>query len=132
MISTKTSLNPQTRDQKSLETKNLNQKLLNLEVVIGFASLLAFFAIIITSSLAFSNSDYEVGAILMAIGIIFFVAMALIMLRIEQLVGYYLCGRCHHKYIPKYSSVLWGAHFGRTRYIKCPKCHQWSWQKKVL
>ena len=40
--------------------------------------------------------------------------------------------KCHHKYIPKYSSVLWAMHVNRTRYMKCPKCNQRSWQKKVI
>ena len=53
-------------------------------------------------------------------------------LRIEQIAGYYECQKCHHKYIPTYSSVLWAMHINRTRYMKCPKCNQRSWNKKVI
>lgn len=49
----------------------------------------------------------------------------------QQKAGYYECQKCHHKYIPSYSSVLWAMHINRTRYMKCPKCNQKSWQKKV-
>ena len=58
--------------------------------------------------------------------------MCLVALRIEQVAGYYECAKCHHKYVPTYSSVLWAAHFGRTRHMKCPKCHKKSWSKKTI
>ena len=53
-------------------------------------------------------------------------------IKIEQTAGYYECAKCHHKYIPTYSNVLWAMHINRTRYMKCPKCNQRSWQKKVI
>jgi len=61
-----------------------------------------------------------------------FIIMIPFAIRIEQTAGYYECQKCHHKYIPKYSSVLWAMHVNRTRYMKCPKCNQRSWQKKVI
>ena len=51
-------------------------------------------------------------------------------IRIEQVAGYYECQKCHHKYIPTYSSVLWSMYINRTRYMKCPKCNEKSWNKK--
>ena len=53
-------------------------------------------------------------------------------IRIEQTAGYYECAKCKHRYVPSYSSVLWAMHMGRTRYMKCPKCQQRSWQKKRI
>ena len=53
-------------------------------------------------------------------------------LKIETDTGYYECSKCHHKYVPKYSKVYFAMHLGTTRYLKCPKCNQRSWQKKVL
>ena len=44
----------------------------------------------------------------------------------ENVIGY-----CGHRYIPKYSSVYFAMHLGRTRYMTCPKCHKKSWQKKI-
>lgn len=40
--------------------------------------------------------------------------------------------KCHNKYVPKYSKVYFAMHFGTTRYMKCPKCNEKSWQRKVL
>jgi NAD-dependent SIR2 family protein deacetylase len=53
-------------------------------------------------------------------------------IRIEQTAGYYECNKCHEKYVPKYHSVLFAMHFGRTRFMKCPKCNKYSFQKKVI
>ena len=61
-----------------------------------------------------------------------FIIMLPFAIRIEQTAGYYECQKCHHKYIPTYSSVLFAMHMNRTRYMKCPKCNQRSWQRKVL
>lgn len=54
------------------------------------------------------------------------------LIRIEQKAGYYECARCGHRYVPSYKMMLWSMHMGRTRYMKCPKCGQKSWQKKVV
>jgi DNA-directed RNA polymerase subunit RPC12/RpoP len=52
--------------------------------------------------------------------------------RIEQVAGYYACKKCGHKYVPTYKAVNLSMHMGRTRYMKCPKCGEKSWQKKVI
>ena len=53
-------------------------------------------------------------------------------LKIEQKAGYYECRKCHHKYVPTYPDVFWAMHINRTRYMKCPECDKWSWNKKVI
>lgn len=53
-------------------------------------------------------------------------------IKIEQIAGYYECKHCKHKYVPIYRSVCLAMHIGRTRYMKCPKCKKWSWQRKVI
>ena len=54
------------------------------------------------------------------------------MIKIEQTAGYYECAKCEHKYVPTYKSVFFSMHTHTTRYMRCPKCNQGSWQKKVL
>ena len=70
--------------------------------------------------------------ILIVIGSIIFAVGVGNAIKIEQIAGYYECNRCHHKYVPTYMSVFFAMHIGRTRYMKCPKCNKWSWNKKVL
>ncbi len=65
------------------------------------------------------------GSILFATGVGFAV-------RIEQTAGYYECARCGYRYVPSYKSVLMSTRWGRTRHMRCPKCREKSWQKKVI
>ena len=53
-------------------------------------------------------------------------------LKIEQVAGYYECKNCHHKYIPKFKTIFFAQHMGRTRKMKCPKCGKKIWNKKVI
>ena len=53
-------------------------------------------------------------------------------LLIEKDAGFYECPHCHDKHIPTFKQVLLAMHMGRTRYMKCPKCHKAGWQKKVV
>ena len=56
----------------------------------------------------------------------------MVLLKIEQVAGYYECEHCHHKYVPTYLNLNKAMHMGRTRYMKCPECGKKSWQKKVI
>ena len=53
-------------------------------------------------------------------------------LKLEQIAGYYECGACGHTYVPTYKAVNMSMHMGRTRYMKCPKCGEKTWQKKRI
>ena len=53
-------------------------------------------------------------------------------MKIEQHAGYYECKHCGHRYVPTAKAMWSSMHMGRTRYMKCPKCSQKSWQKKVV
>ena len=66
------------------------------------------------------------------IGMAQFIVFAFFALKIEQVAGYYECKKCGHRYVPSYKAVNMAMHLGRTRYMKCPKCGKWSWQKKTI
>ena len=53
-------------------------------------------------------------------------------LKLEISVGAYKCKNCGHEIVPAYAEALNAMHMGTTRYLKCPKCNQRSWCKKVL
>ena len=53
-------------------------------------------------------------------------------LKLEISVGAYKCKNCGHDIVPAYAEALNAMHMGTTRYLKCPKCNQRSWCKKVL
>ena len=107
-----------------------DKRLLTMEIVIGVLAGLVLFILIFVASFV-EMADW-LRILLIIIGLIPFMIGILFAIRIEQTAGYYECQKCHHKYIPTYSSVLWSMHINRTRYMKCPKCNQKSWQKKVI
>ena len=112
--------------QKELNDKNL----LKLEWVIGYISSISFLTLIFTAS--FINMETWIRILLIVLGLIIFIVGMVNGLKIEQTAGYYECAKCHHKYIPKFNSVLFAQHFGRTRYMRCPHCNEKSWNKKVI
>ena len=110
-----------------------DKRLLNLEVVLGSIVTVSFFAILVLSFYIVAKFNvYVVPAIFIGVGTAIFVVGIVFCLLIEQKAGYYECEKCHHKYVPTFSQTLWSMHLGRTRYMKCPHCHQKSWNKKVL
>ena len=112
------------------EKEEADKKMLTLEYVIGYTASVMFFTLIFVAS--YIEMANWLRILLIVFGFInFFIAM-FFAIRIEQTAGYYECSKCHNKYVPDYFSVLWAPHFGRTRYMKCPKCNQKSWQKKVI
>lgn len=107
-----------------------DKELLTLEIVLCTLVTIIMLCLVLVASLV--EMDNYIRAILIIIGIITFAIGIGFGIRIEQVAGYYECRKCHHKFIPKYSSVLWAMHFGRTRYMKCPECGEKSWNKKVI
>ncbi len=112
------------------QKEEADKRLLTIEIVIGVLISIVFFVLIFIAS--FVEMEDWLRVTLIVTGFIPFIIMVPFAIRIEQIAGYYECQKCHHKYIPTYSSVLWAMHINRTRYMKCPKCNQRSWQKKVI
>lgn len=106
------------------------RKLLKLKFVIGYTAKLASLALfIIDFCIVMPNWLWILSTI---IYILIFIIAGHCCIKIEQTVGYYECQKCHHKYIPTYSSLFNSMHFGLSVHMKCPKCNKKSWQKKVL
>ena len=112
------------------EKENSDKRLLKLEIVIGIVTVIPFLVLLGISSYV-EMADW-LRIVLIIIGLVPFLTATFFALRIEQKAGYYECAKCHHKYVPTYSSVFWAMHMGRTRYMKCPKCGIKSWNKKVI
>ena len=107
-----------------------DKQLLRLEIVIGFTASITFFTLIFVAS--FVKMDTWSSILLIVIGIVIFALGVSNAVKIEQVAGYYECPKCNHKYVPTYKNVLWAQHMGRTRKLKCPKCGNKSWHKKVI
>lgn len=121
-------------EEKLLELKKITEKnnktLLMLETVIGFTCSITFMIIIFVA--CFANMNLIPRIILISTAIVVFIIGLFFAMKLEREAGYYECQKCHHKYIPNILPFWFAMHFGRTRYLKCPKCGKHSWNKKVL
>ena len=121
-------------EEKLLELQERNndyaRKLLFLEYIVGFGASITFMTLIFIAS--FVKMDTWIVVLLISLGIIIFMIGMICSLKIEQTAGYYECAKCHHKYIPTFKSVLLSQHINRTRKMKCPKCGEKTWNKKVI
>lgn len=113
------------------EKEQSDRHLLTLEWVVGGFSILVLLVPIILGALLPSLLDWQRALICFSGFIPAFVGF-FFAVRIEQVAGYYACKKCGHKYVPTYKAVNLSMHMGRTRYMKCPKCGEKSWQKKVI
>ncbi len=107
-----------------------DKQLLTLEWVIGILSVLVL--LIPAFIAAYLPMEDWLRILLVVGGFVLCMTGLMFAIRIEQTAGYYKCAKCGNTHVPTFNAVLWAMHFGRTRYMKCPKCGKWSWQKKVI
>lgn len=112
------------------QKQQADKKLLSSEIYIGLFSTIIFLSLAFVAS--FVEMQTWLRILLIVIGLINFIIGVAYAIKIEQVAGYYECGKCHHTFIPEYKNVFFAMHAGRTRYLKCPKCNQRSWNKKVI
>lgn len=112
------------------QKEEMDKRLLSLEILIGVLSMIILLGFTFIAGFVPMQAWLRIS--LIAVGVVTCIIGIVYALRIEQTAGYYECAKCHHKYVPTFNSVLWAMHVNRTRYMKCPKCHKKSWQKKVI
>ena len=112
------------------QKEEADRRLLTIEIVMGVITLVMYCTLVM--GVGFLPIKESTQILIIMLATILIVIMAFVALKIEQIAGYYECRKCHHKYVPTYSNVLWAMHVGRTRYMKCPECGKRSWQKKVI
>jgi transcriptional regulator with XRE-family HTH domain len=112
------------------EKEKADRNLLTIESVMGFVSIGIMLGLCILAS--FAPIEDWIRIVLIIIGFVPVLVLIPFLIRIEQVAGYYECQKCGNRYIPKYGTVFLSMHAGRTRYMKCPKCNEKSWQKKVI
>ena len=112
------------------EVEDMNRQMLRTEYLISFPTIIAGLFMCFVASFVEMPTWIRVLLIVFAFVMIF--AIAFIAVGIEQKAGYYECQHCRHRYVPTYRQTILAMHTGRTRYMKCPECGKWSWQKKVL
>lgn len=112
------------------EKEAADKRLLAIEIVVGVISIAFLLAMEVVS--AYVQAEDWVRIVLMVVGFIPIAVAFPFMLKIEQVAGYYECKKCGHRYVPTMKDINLAPHMGRTRHMKCPKCGEKSWQKKVI
>ena len=112
------------------QKEQADKQLLSLETFVGYSISIVFISLVFVASFVQMASWLKI--VLIAMGLILFAAGIGFAIRVEQTAGYYECAKCGYKYVPTYKSVLMSTHMGRTRHMRCPKCNEKSWQKKVI
>lgn len=112
------------------EKEQADKRFLSLEILIGVLSIIIMLGFMIPA--AYIPMENWLRICLIVAGVVIAMVGIMFAIRIEQTAGYYKCAKCGHRYVPSYSSVLWAMHINRTRYMKCPKCNKFSWNKKVI
>ena len=107
-----------------------DKRLLHMEALLGILCILpVFISMLIVLIIPMEES---LGGVIVGTSIIPLLIATPFVIKIEQTAGYYECRKCNHRYIPSYIGVFSSMHYGRTRYMKCPKCKKYSWNKKVI
>ena len=112
------------------QVEEKNRQLLRTEYLIVIPVVAMGLVLILVAGLVEMSSVWRGTLILFAVAMI--VVFAFIAVGIEQKAGYYECQKCHNRHVPTYWQANLAPHIGRTRYMKCPACGKWSYQKKVL
>ena len=107
-----------------------DKRLLRMEILMGILGVLPLLISVVIVSIV--PMEEWLAGLIAGISVIPLLIATPFAIRIEQTAGYYECKKCHHRYVPTYPSVLWAMHINRTRYMKCPKCNEKSWNKKVI
>ena len=112
------------------QKEEADKRLLSMEIVMGIVCIIPLLAAVVIA-LTIPLEEWIQTVIVIASLIPLLIATPFA-LKIEQKAGYYECKKCHHQYVPTYPDVFWAIHVNRTRYMKCPECNKWSWNKKVI
>ena len=112
------------------QKEEADRRLLKLEIVLGIIALLPLIAAVVIAGTV-PMEEWK-GALLVGLGLLPLLIATPFALKIEQKAGYYECKKCGHRHIPMYSSVFFAMHANRTRYMRCPSCGKFSWQRKVV
>ena len=113
------------------QKEEADRNLLRMEIVIGVISVAVLLAGAVVASYVPNLKEWQRVLVVVA-GMIPILVAFPFLLKIEQKAGYYECKKCGHRYIPTMKAVTMAPHAGRTRKMRCPKCQEKSWQKKVL
>ena len=113
---------------KELEKKN--KTIWSSMWALMIVSITALLAGVLAAALFIPEGPWQLVVIVAVV--VLFLIPCFFALKLEVSVGAYKCKNCGYEIVPTYREALNAMHMGTTRYLKCPKCQQRSWCKKIL
>ena len=113
---------------KELEKKN--KTIWSSMWALMIVSITALLAGVLAAALCIPEGPWQLVVIVAVV--VLFLIPCFFALKLEVSVGAYKCKNCGYEIVPTYREALNAMHMGTTRYLKCPKCNQRSWCKKVM
>ena len=113
---------------KEIERKN--KTIWSAMWIIMIVSILALFAGLFAAAFFVPEGPWQLVVILAVV--VVFLIPCFYALKLEVSVGAYKCKNCGAEIVPTYKEALGAMHMGTTRYLKCPKCNERTWCKKVI
>jgi len=115
-----------------IREKEDNKKKMQLTVVTGVISTVAFFTLIIVVSVYTDVISMPAKVLLSVIACAVFVVGLYFAMQGERTIGYYKCKYCGEYFIPTFTAYIKGIHVFKTRRLECPGCGKSGWCKKVM
>ena len=112
--------------------KEENKKRMTVTAITGIIATVAFVTLIMVVALYTEVISLPVKLILIGIACLIFAAGLYVAMQGERTIGYYKCAKCSNLFVPTFWAYTMGMHVITTRRLKCPKCGESSWCKKVF
>lgn len=109
--------------------KDINKITITVMIIHNIILSLFYVGIIGICSLYFKNDLYLDIAITIATVLMIIYAFA--SLYFETYFGFYECKNCQEKFVPTFKEVFLSSHIGHTRHLRCPKCNEKTWARKI-
>ncbi len=107
-----------------------NKKKIWISVLVMIITLLGALTIIFMADFMYMKTLTRL--LLIGIALVIIILGIAVACMLEREAGAYMCRKCKHRFVPTMSAYVAGVHSLTTRYLKCPKCGQKSFCKKVL
>lgn len=115
--------------REMINMKNNEKNIISIRIVMIIS--LLFYLLIAFFVDAYINNLMLLNTIMIIVTILFILFISIIF-RIELEIINYECKNCKHIFKPKYKNALLAPHIGTIRYLKCPKCNENHWNKRIL
>lgn len=109
-----------------------NKKKFRLTIAVGVISTISFVTLILIASLFHEEMGLPVTAALFLLAVMIFAYGIGAAMYGDRTAGYYKCGRCGEKFVPGDREHIRSLHTLTKRRLKCPRCGEKSWCKKVM